>query len=452
MDAALAVLDGVVGGEARLYAMRMRAVLDAARGAAEADAHRENDLTSLFLPAHLAGTLGIQQATAVQLVEEARHLVLRLPGTLALLEAGAVTAQVGRVLVEETAHAGPATCAQVEAEVLGWLAGRTAGEVRRRVRRVLLRLADQAEAARRRRRAVAGRAVSATPLPDGMLGLWAVAPAVKGTAFLTTLRRLAAAAKTDGDERTAAQRELDVLVALPGLVLDGLTGALGSAVQAALVQAEFSRVGSDSDRVGATLLFPAASALGQSDEPVELLGYGPISAEHARAVLADADLRAATVDPGSGRIVAVSDAVFRARTGGGWAQAPAETVVDELGEATWTGWVRQQATSPPAPPEEEPGYRMSRRLRRMVRLRDPHCVGVGCTVPSHRCDGEHRRPWPHGPTSPDNLAPVSRRCHRMKQAGWRYTRAPDGATLWTAPHGRRYRVPPSTWPCPPLSA
>lgn len=48
--------------------------------------------------------------------------------------------------------------------------------------------------------------------------------------FTSALRRLAEQITTAGDERTAAQREADVLAALPGLVLHGLTAG-PSAVQ-----------------------------------------------------------------------------------------------------------------------------------------------------------------------------------------------------------------------------
>lgn len=457
VDAALALLDGVVAAEARLFAVRMRAVFDAARGASEADRAAGHDLGSLFLPAHLAGTLGVQQVSAQQLVADARHLVLNLPGTLEVLEAGAIPAHIGRVLLEETRQATAAVCAQVEAELLPWLAHRSATEVRRRVRRVLVRLSDQAEAARRRRRAVAERAVSATPLPDGMVGVWAVLPAAAAQVFTTTLQRLAQAATADGsrDERTAAQREADLLAALPGLVLDGLAGELGPSVRDALTEAGFRPVGPDATRIGATVLVPAASALGQSDEPAELLGYGPITAEHARTLLGSASVRAAGVDPSTGRVVSVSTSRLQpAPSAGGWAAAPPETHADPLDDPTvpaWQRWIVQQTRTPPVPPGEEDGYRPSRALRRLVQLRDPQCTGVRCSVPSWRCDLDHRTPWPHGPTAPANLAPLSRRCHRMKQAGWSCTRQGDGSTTWTAPNQRRYVTPAITWPCPPVT-
>ncbi|HVM29085.1 MAG TPA: HNH endonuclease signature motif containing protein, partial [Mycobacteriales bacterium] len=94
------------------------------------------------------------------------------------------------------------------------------------------------------------------------------------------------------------------------------------------------------------------------------------------------------------------------------------------------------------PPPAEPQYRPSAALTRLIHWRDRRCLGPGCSVPANRCDLEHRTPWPHGPTSADNLNPISRHCHHAKQAGWTYTRQPDGSTTWHPPRSRRtYTVP-----------
>ena len=461
VDASLALLDGIASTESRLFAMRTRALFNAGRGAREADAQDAHVLASEFLALHVAGTLSVRQSTARQLLEEARHLVVLLPGTWRALDDGWLRVQVARVLVELTVGLDAATCARVEAEVLPWAPDRPAGDVRRKVRRVLARLQDQVEAERSRRRAVAGRSVSSTPLPDGMAGVWAVLPAGAERLFTAALRRLAEKVKTAGDERTVAQREADVLAALPGLVLDGLTGG-PAAVQDWLSGHGFRPGGRPAD-LSAVVLVPLGAALGSSEEPAELVGHGPITAAHARALLSSATIRTATVDPTTGRVLAVSKNAWRpsatAGADGGWStnrtgetgQADAaDAHSDTVAGAGWTGWLRDQsrsdATVGDTEPADEPQYRPSTALRRYLQLRDRRCIGPGCTVPAHRCDVEHRIPWPHGPTCPENTAPISRRCHRAKQAGWRYQRTPDGTTTWTAPGGRTYRVPPDDGP------
>ena len=73
-------------------------------------------------------------------------------------------------------------------------------------------------------------------------------------------------------------------------------------------------------------------------------------------------------------------------------------------------------------------------LADFVRARDPHCIFPGCNVPSNRCDLDHRIPWPKGPTSADNLAPLCRRHHLLKHDGeWRVHKRADGYYVWTSP-------------------
>lgn len=53
-------------------------------------------------------------------------------------------------------------------------------------------------------------------------------------------------------------------------------------------------------------------------------------------------------------------------------------------------------------------------LRRALQFRDMTCRAPGCTKPADRCDMDHRRPWPEGPTSGDNLWALCRRHHNLK--------------------------------------
>lgn len=62
----------------------------------------------------------------------------------------------------------------------------------------------------------------------------------------------------------------------------------------------------------------------------------------------------------------------------------------------------------------EIGYRPSSKLRRAVELRDGTCQFETCSRPAVECDLDHHIPWPHGPTSAENLRALCRRHHRMK--------------------------------------
>ena len=433
LDAALDELAAYAAVESRVYAATARALVRAAEAAREVDVELGQDCTTEFLPIHVAGTLTVGQGAATSRLEQARHLVVQLPETWRALDEGWLRVHVARVLVEETSGRSPALCSAVEAEVFPWAQDRTAGEVRRRVRRVLLRLEEQAEAERRRRQAVADRAVSSTPLPDGMAGVWATMPAAGERLFSADLRQLAERVRQPGDQRTAAQRESDVLASLPGLVLAGLTGGLGQAVQEVLAAHGF-RPGGRRTELAAVLLVPAATALGRSEEPAELVGHGPVTAAHARELLTQSTVRSARVDARTGRVLSVDQGVLR--PGG-----------DLAGVQAWLrARISDHHAAEPAP--AAPGYRATAALRRFLQLRDQRCVGIGCSRPATHCDVEHRVPWPHGPTDAENTALVSRRCHRAKQAGWSYRRTRDGTTWWTSPGGRTYRRPADDLPAP----
>jgi hypothetical protein len=96
------------------------------------------------------------------------------------------------------------------------------------------------------------------------------------------------------------------------------------------------------------------------------------------------------------------------------------------------------------------GYKIPRRIREQVQLRDRTCVFPGCTRPARGCDVDHiveydhdaeveGRPQP-GPTQTDNLACLCRFHHRLKtHSAWRYAMVEPGVFEWTSPHGLRYR-------------
>lgn len=77
--------------------------------------------------------------------------------------------------------------------------------------------------------------------------------------------------------------------------------------------------------------------------------------------------------------------------------------------------------------------------RRAVESRDTTCVFPGCRMPSTQSDVDHRiRHTERGPTIPDNLAPLCRHDHRIKENGWTYQRLGDGTYRWTSKLGNTY--------------
>jgi hypothetical protein len=92
-------------------------------------------------------------------------------------------------------------------------------------------------------------------------------------------------------------------------------------------------------------------------------------------------------------------------------------------------------------------------------VRSPRCEWPGCGARAGRCDAEHDRAWPDGPTCACNLGPCCRRHHRVKQQGWTKARGELSDMRWTGPTGRSWRSPAQHQPpqapgrpLPPLPA
>lgn len=460
LDEAFAALDRVVALESQVFAEKAAALAAVRWQAEDADRVRGDRVSTDFLDLHLAGTLTVQQAIVPALLDEARHLVLNLPATWRALRDGWLRVSHARVIVEATAGLTAEQCARIEERVLGTAAGRSRASLRRQVHRLVLAMQDQPQKERRRREAVAERGVHACALDDGMAAVTATMPAHAQVLFLGALRQLAERARPAGDVRTVQQRMSDVLAGLPALLLRMLAGDHGASVREAAVRElteDGLRCTGPVAPIQALLLLPFDTAVAGGAVPGELVGYGPISAEYARRLLEQAQVRTGTVDPLTGRLTGIGPRPADLRDPGSdqqhaaepaWQQRLRAHLETEFGPDVGSpGSEPPPATArpggPPAPLPDEPQYRPSTRLSRFVRWRDRQCIGPGCAVPAAQCDLEHRDPWPQGPTGPGNLAPVSRHCHHAKQAGWRYIRGPDGSTTWFPPRSRRsYHIPP----------
>jgi hypothetical protein len=191
---------------------------------------------------------------------------------------------------------------------------------------------------------------------------------------------------------------------------------------------------------------PVAVALGLSDHPAVLAGYGPIGADEARALLPQADLVRACVDATSGEVLTV-DPPVRAATWHRQATSRSRALRERLVEMATSGGV--------VPDLRCDGYVASEALGRLVDLRDVTSTFPGDSTPARRTDRDHRLPYPLGPTAQENLQNLSRRWHRAKHAGWRTRLLPDGSTEWTAPGGGLtgtgvYVRRPKRTPPPPL--
>jgi hypothetical protein len=187
------------------------------------------------------------------------------------------------------------------------------------------------------------------------------------------------------------------------------------------------------------LTVPLATLLRLSDSPGEAAGYGPIAAATARLLAGAAAGQQATrwqltVTSPEGQAAGTGSVRRRGRG---------------RGQATgWTVTVEPVAAGECDHHDQEPGYRPSAALARLIRARTSTCSFPGCRRPARRCDLDHSVPYEDGgATCQCNLSPLCRRHHRVKQAeGWTLSQVSPGVLVWLTPAGRRYTTLPSQHP------
>jgi hypothetical protein len=231
--------------------------------------------------------------------------------------------------------------------------------------------------------------VSLRPAPDTMTHLSGLLPVAQGVATYAALDRRARELMASGDERGRGQIMADTLV-------ERVTGQS----TAAAVPIEVN------------VVMPAGTLMGSTDEPAEVVGHGPISAETARALLA--------------------------------ASADSEALV----------WFRRMLTT--VDEAHLVGLESRRRLfpaglKRFLALRDKTCRTPWCDAPIRHAD--HVVPaGREGPTTASNGQGLCVACNQAKEAaGWvahvvadgipdGVTGVPDPAT-GMGPHRVRLRTP-----------
>lgn len=139
----------------------------------------------------------------------------------------------------------------------------------------------------------------------------------------------------------------------------------------------------------------AETLAGLNDEHATLHDYGPIPAETARQIAAQAPV------------------LYRLLTD------PVTGVVLDL---------------------ERKKYAVTKELREYLHHRSPTCQFPGCSKSARHTDVDHIQDWRSGgATSPENLQLLCRKHHNLKtHHGWTVTANPDGTLTWTSPLGNTY--------------
>jgi hypothetical protein len=344
------------------------------------------DSTALHLSQEAVSlALNVPVPTAQARLRTARTLVRELPRTLRLLAKGEISARHAEVITEAAWKLEPGLVGAFENAVIERAAQQTVSQLRQAVRRAVIAV-DPATEQQRHQKALADRTVGFQPVDDGMVQLPVLLGAAEGQAIYT---RLTAAAKLlpAHDVRTMDQRRADLLVdaVLSGLPYDALPELQGR-------------------RPSIQVVVSADTLLDLDDEPADLAGYGPITAETARRLAADASgtWRRLLTDPDTGQLLDISAG----------------------------------------------SYRPSQRLRDFVAARDGVCSFPTCNQPGYRSEYEHMTPYGRGgQTCRCNGALACKRHNLCKiDTGWGYSYNCDGSFTWTDDTGHSYRShPPKRW-------
>lgn len=165
-----------------------------------------------------------------------------------------------------------------ESEILKTAADLNRPKLAARCRRLRERLHPETLTARRTR-AAADRCVLFDPGQDGMAWLSAYLPAEQALAVHTSVDAAARGLRSRDDPRTLPQLRADVLADL----LLSATGSGGRADDGGA-----TREGVQLPAAKILVTVPVFFLMGLTDEPAELEGYGPIPAEAARELAANA--------------------------------------------------------------------------------------------------------------------------------------------------------------------
>ncbi len=336
----------------------------------------------------VAAALHLSPCTAAERLRVAHALASRLPQTWAALAQGEITYRQAVAVADATQPLNVDTAAAVERQVLRRAPQQTLGELRRSLRRAVLR-ADPAAADGAHVRAVAQRRVEKWPLADGMAGLYFVLAADDVELAWTVLTGRAEACNSQSTPGIDARRA-DAFTGMMREAFNIAGGAPGTALPRQHRRRPHIQV-----TVGVNTL------LGLDDEPGELAGYGPITAATARRIAADGTWRRLLTDPATGALLDYGRTVYH----------------------------------PPAD------------LAEFVITRDQTCRFPGCAMPARRCEIDHAIEFDNGGTTDrTNCGMLCKRHHRAKhRAGWRLQRHPDGACSWISPASKTYDLPPPSY-------
>jgi hypothetical protein len=389
--------------EARTAALKVRLAAEYVRAtrslASPATSPQERTAQEMALVAEVACVLTVSERTAGALLCDCQALTTTLPLTLTALQAGTISWQHARIIVEETTSLDPAGTAALEAHFLDLDApnparGCRAGDL------VPSRFRAKARAWRERHHPVsieqrhtksaAGRRVDFIPDRDGMAWLSAYLPADTATGIWERTTAAARALQGPDEDRPLSQLRADITAAWLLSSHNTGTGTTGETGEGASREVP-------SPRAQVLITVPVLSLLGAADEPAILDGYGPIPPSMARRLITDG-----------------ADSFYRVLTD------PRDGAPLEIGRTS---------------------YRVTKAQRQWLRLRDGRCPFPGCSNHSLDNEADHLLAWADGgSTGISNLGQPCPKHHRLKHSSaWKPTGASkDHPPSWISPSKRHY--------------
>ncbi len=435
-DLADACLDGLAGAarlEARTAALKVRLTADylqATRAlASPAASPHDHTVQEMALVSEVACVLTVSERTASALLCECEALTTSLPLTLAALQAGTISWQHARILVDETSSLDLAGAAALEAHFLdpeapnparGCPAGDLVPGRFRTKSRTWRERHHPVSIEQRNTKCAADRRVEFVPDRDGMAWLSAYLPADTAAGIWERTTAAARALQGPDEPRTLTQLRADI-AATRLLTSDGTGGC--SRTSGGLADCGLACGGTcldggacgggcggvPSPRAQVLITVPVLSLLGVTGEPAMLDGYGPIPPSMARRLITDG-----------------ADSFYRVLTD------PRDGAPLEIGRTS---------------------YRLTKAQRQWLRLRlrDSRCPFPGCNSHSLDNDADHLLAWADGGTTGiSNLGQPCPKHHRLKHgSAW----TPAGASKdsppgWTSPSGRYYASEQQDWEPP----
>ncbi|WP_246127855.1 HNH endonuclease signature motif containing protein [Amycolatopsis rhizosphaerae] len=305
----------------------------------------------------------------------ARDLAQRLPGTFEAMKRGELDPYRASKVADQTSVLSDEQAREVDARVAGKITTRDPTSVRRLVNRTVARV-DPDGYARRCEERKRSRSVQLCHEDEGMATLYAYLPAEIAATIYARVDRVARGLRGNGEERTLDELRADVF---SDLCL-GVAGEVEPPRAEVFVYLDF------------------LTWTGLRNEPAELAGHGPIPAQLAREIAANATIRRVITDPMTGTPIEVGRHRYR----------------------------------PPTATKE------------LVQVRDRECRVPGCHRPVQACDLDHVEPWAQGGgTHSTNLCGLCCRDHRLKdEPGWQHRMTGTGVLEITTPAGRTYRSQP----------